>query len=312
MYNISMSQVVVVKYAGTSDNRFFDRDQYRVLLKAGFELLSGGGGYNRFLRRLFPAGVVGMKANCLTRFNPTSLPLVDALTDIIVDASGKDENDIIVWDRSNRELKSAGFKLNASSFGRRCFGTDTDGVGYDERQFYSFGKVNSLVTNILTRMVDHSVNLGLLKHHSIAGMSGAMKNMYGAVNNPNKYHGNNCSPYAADVNNLEPVREKHRLTIVDAVRVQFDNGPGFNAGSLADYGGVILSEDPVAADCVALEILQEIRKRNDRPDLKQTGRDVRYLAAGEKIGLGVSDISRIGLQVATVDDDGRIMAGRLF
>jgi len=311
LYNIYMSRVVVVKYTGIPENTFLERDQYRTILETGLELLSNGAGHGRLLKRLFPAGAVGMKTNCLARFNPTSLPLVDALTELLAANAGKDENDIIVWERSNRELKNAGFVLNASSFGRRCLGNDANGVGYDG-QFYSFGKVDSLVTRILTRMVEHSINLGLLKHHSIAGMSSALKNMYGAVNNPNKYHGNNCSPYAAHINNLAPIREKHRLTVVDAIRVQYDNGPGFNAGSMAYYNGVIFSEDPVAADRVALEILEHLRAANHQPPLAATGRDVKYLDVGQKIGLGISDLDRIDLQVAKVNAGGRITSGDLF
>jgi uncharacterized protein (DUF362 family) len=307
-----MSRVVVVKYTGNPDNKFLEREQYRIILETGFELLSNGNGYVRFLKRLFPKGAVGMKTNCLARWNPTSLPLVDTLTALLVANAGKDENDIVVWERSNRELKNAGFKLNASSFGRRCLGNDANGVGYDDSRFYSSGKVNSLVTRILTRMVDHSINLGLLKHHSIAGMSSAMKNMYGAVNNPNKYHGNNCSPYAADVNNLEPIRGKHRLTIVDAVRVQYDKGPGFNAGSMGYYNGVIFSEDPVAADAIALKILEKMRMDNGRPPLAETGRKVKYVAEGHKIGLGIGDIDKIDLRVANVNTAGRITSGELF
>ena len=115
-----MSRVVVIKYTGNPDNTFLEREQYRTIFEAGLELLSDGAGHARLLKRLFPKGAVGMKTNCLARWNPTSLPMVDALTELLVANAGKDENDIIVWERSNRELKNAGFQLNASSFGRRC------------------------------------------------------------------------------------------------------------------------------------------------------------------------------------------------
>ncbi len=312
MYNKYMSRVVVVKYTGNPDNKFLERGQYRIILEAGFGLLSNGNGYAQNIKRLFSGGTVGMKTNCLARFNPTSLPLVDALTELLVAHAGKDENDIVVWERSNRELKNAGFDLNAASFGRRCLGNDANGVGYDDSQFYSSGKVNSLVTRVLTRMIDHSINLGLLKHHSIAGMSSALKNMYGAVNNPNKYHADNCSPYAADVNNLEPIRGKHRLAIVDAVRVQYDKGPGFNAASMAYYNGVLFSEDPVAADSVALKILDKLRVDNGLPPLAKTGQEVKYLVEGQKTGLGVCDDDKIDLHVVRVDASGRITSGELF
>jgi hypothetical protein len=307
-----MSRVAVAIYTANPDNKFLDRDQYRLLLETALRLLASGNDYTVLMRRLFAGGAVGMKTNCLARLNATALRLIDPLSELLIKSAGTSENDIIVWERTNRELKNAGYTLNASSFGRRFLGTDTTGVGYDDGEIHSFGRVNSLVTSILTRMVNHHINLGVLKHHSIAGMSAGLKNMYGAINNPNKYHANNCSPYAAHVSMLAPIRDKHRLTIIDAVRVQYDNGPGFDGGRLAHYNGLIVSEDPVAADRISLEILERLRAANDRPPLNDTGRDVRYLAEGQRIGLGTNDLKQIDVQAARVDGDGRMTPGELF
>ena len=312
MYNIYMSRVVVVKYTGAAGDKFLERDQYRMLLDAAVKTLAGTDDFRAYLKGLFPKGAVGMKTNCLARFNPTLLPLVDALSELLMASAGVAENDIVVWERGNRELSNAGFKLNASSFGRRCLGTDTNGVGYDDSQFYSFGRVNSLVTSILTRLVDHSINLGVLKHHSIAGMSAGLKNMYGAVNNPNKYHANNCSPFAAEISGLEPIRTKHRLTIIDAIRVQCDKGPAFDAASMVAYNGLVVSQDPIAVDRIALEILQHLRELKGLPPLAKVGREVKYLTAGEQAGLGVNTRSQIDLQVRTVDANGVVSVGELF
>lgn len=307
-----MSRVVVAKYSANADGKFLESDQYRKLLEPALNILAGDGNGDALIRKLFPGGTVGMKANCLAAFNPTLLPLVDALSDILKKKAGYNANDLIVWERTSRELERAGFKLNASAFGRRCLGTDANGIGYDDSQFHSAGKASSLVTRVLTTMVDHSINLGVLKHHSIAGMSAGMKNMYGAVNNPNKYHGNNCSPFAADVNNLAPIREKHRLTIVDAVRVQYDKGPGFNSKSLDYYNGLVLSEDPVAADRVSLAIIEYLRMKNGLLSLAKTGRQVKYLAAAEKIGLGIATMDNIDLKIIVVNADGNVTGGELF
>lgn len=306
-----MSRVAVVKYSGNPDNKFLVREQYRQMLEPAFSLLAGDTDGD-YVKRRFPRGVVGMKTNCLAPFNPTLLPLVDAISDILKEKSGIEENNLIVWERTNRELKQAGFKLNASSFGRRCLGTDTNGLGYDDDQFFSSGKVNSLVTRILTDVVDHSINFGVLKHHSIAGMSAGLKNMYGAINNPNKYHGNNCSPFTADINNLEPIRSRHRLTIIDAVRVQYDKGPGYHSKAMGYYNGLVLSEDSVAADTVSLMILDHLRQRQGLARLAATGQRVKYLKAAEKIGLGINDMSKIDLQVAVVAADGTVSKGELF
>jgi uncharacterized protein (DUF362 family) len=152
----------------------------------------------------------------------------------------------------------------------------------------------------------------VLKDHSLAGLSGGFKNMYGAVHNPNKYHDNNCDPYAAHVSNLAPIREKTRLIIIDAVNVQYNGGPGYDSRYLENYGGVIIAKDPVAADTIALEILEKLRAKNNLPDLATAGRPVKYIKTAEALGLGVADRNKIDLIVLTADGDGQVSKGDLI
>lgn len=303
-----MSRVVVVRFGERRDA--LDKRQYHFLLEAGITLLAQYDPASAFLKSCFPGGTVGVKTNCLTRFNPTAQPLANALAEMLI-TIGISENNIIVWERTNRELDQAGFKLNASSFGRRCVGTDANGIGYDE-PFFTSGNVNSMVTRLLTQMADHSINLPVLKDHSLAGLSAGLKNMYGAIHNPNKYHANNCDPFAADINNLEPIRKKHRLTIIDAMRVQYDNGPGFDRESIHYYGGIIISADPVAADRIGLEILEYCRKKNGRLSLPEAKRPANYLKTAQTIGLGTADLDKIDLKVVVADSSGKYSAGELL
>ena len=306
-----MTKVVVARYSGDGPGTGLSRQAYGFLLTAGIRALSGEKEVKAAVRKYLPSGVIGMKTNCLTRtLNSTPTALTDALSDLLTQA-GFDKNDIIVWERTNRELKNAGYTLNAASFNGRCLGTDTNGVGYSSR-FYSSGEVSSLVSRILTDLVDHNVNLPVLKDHSLAGLSAGMKNMYGAIHNPNKYHDNNCDPFCAHVNNLAPIKKKNRLIILDAVRVQYNGGPGFVGEYLSYYNGVLLSDDPVAIDRVGLEILEHERKVNGLPPLEKVGRPVKYLDSGQEIGLGVADIQRIEIDVLLVDKDGGQTVGELL
>jgi uncharacterized protein (DUF362 family) len=305
-----MSKVVVVKNFGDQRNRPQTQSEYEMLLKAALRTLSGQKDLTAAIRRYLPGGTVGMKTNCLAhKLNSTPVALADALTAILVSVGFK-EKDVVVWERSNRELASAGYALNVSGAGKRCVGTDASVVGHSE-EFYSSGEVNSLVSRILTEIVDVNVNVPILKDHSVAGLSAGMKNMYGAINNPNKYHGNNCDPFCAHVNNLEPIKSKNRLTVLDAVRVQYSGGPGYSEDNLAYYNGLVISDDPVATDRIGLEILEHLRAINGQPTLERAGRPVRYLASADKLGLGVADIKQIELHVAMVDKSGRESAGDL-
>ncbi len=310
-YTKGMSQVVVVRCPAVGSDNRLSRRQYSRLLQAGFAALSGKGTVQSAIRRYLPSGVIGIKTNCMARrLNSTPTALVDAFAALLTD-NGFEENNLVVWERTSRELKEAGYTLNASSFGRRCLGTDANGVGYSSR-FFSSGPVNSLVSRILTDLVTYNVNLPVLKDHSIAGLSAGLKNMYGAVHNPNKYHADNCDPFCAHICNLEPIRTKTRLTILDAVRVQYNGGPGYVGDYVAYYHGIILSGDPVAADRIGLEILEHFRKINGLKPPSESGRPVKYLASAEKLGLGVADLEKIKLTVLYVDAAGRVSSGRLL
>jgi uncharacterized protein (DUF362 family) len=305
-----MSSVVVVKLAQSPDGNI-DSGAYRRLLEIGLAALDSAANLKSALAAVLSGGVVGFKTSCLARrFNSTPVALVDAFTGLLVD-HGFDANDLIVWERTSRELTDAGFVLNASSQGVRFLGTDANGIGY-AKEFSTSGEVSSLVSRIMTDMVQHSVNLPVLKDHSIAGLSAGMKNMYGAIHNPNKFHANCCDPYCAHVNNLEPIRQKHRLTILDAMRVQYDGGPGYMAQYMATFGALVISRDPVAADRVGLEILEKLRKDHGRQPLAQVEREVKYLKTATEIGLGESALERIDLKVFAVDELGQAVAGELF
>lgn len=306
-----MSKVVVVRTAAGMAGDTISRKDYGIMLRTGLGRLLSMPRNNINIRTLLPGKVMGMKTNCLAhKFNSTAISLTEALGDILVD-SGIEENNIIIWERQSRELEKAGYKLNASSFGRRCFGTDGNNAGYGS-DFYSFGKANSLVTRIMTDMVSSNINLPVLKDHSIAGLSGGLKNMFGAINNPNKYHADNCSPFAAHVSALEPIRTKNRLVILDAAKVQFHMGPGYDSRYVHKYGGIIMSDDPVAADRVSLEVLDHIRIANNMPTLKDAGRPVNYLAEAETIGLGTADMTRISIDAVLLDEQGNESKGELF
>ncbi|MFH1372757.1 MAG: DUF362 domain-containing protein [bacterium] len=306
-----MSQVVVVRYADPGGSEGISRQTCRTLLATGLQRLSGQSSVPAAVRKYLPSGVIGLKTNCLARqFNSTPVTLTDALVDLLVEA-GFSENDTVVWERTGRELAAAGYTLNAASRGRRCLGTDTRGVGYSA-DLYTSGEVGSLVSRILTDMVDFNINIPVLKDHSIAGLSAGLKNMYGAVHNPNKYHDNNCDPYCAHVNNLDPIRRKTRLTVLAAMQVQYQGGPGYVGDYMAPYGGLLFSDDPVAVDRMGLEVLEYLRKKHGRPSLANVKRPVKYLDTAQQLGLGVAELDDIEIRVVSVDSRGHQSEGKLL
>jgi hypothetical protein len=243
-------------------------------------------------RWFLPRDRVAIKVNCLGL--PTHHAIGGAVARAISAAGVRPENTII-WDRTDRELERAGYSLRKSGRGVRCFGTDSLGGGrggYDDTVATS-GEIGSLYSRIVTEQCDALVSAPVLKDHNLAGLSCALKNFYGAIHNPNKYHDNGCDPFVADVCAHSLVRERLRLAVCDATRPQFHGGPPARPQWQWPYGGILLSTDPVALDRVALEILRLKRADVGRPPLDAENRPAHYLESAAARGLGAVNLDEI-------------------
>lgn len=141
------------------------------------------------------------------------------------------------------------------------------------------------------------INIPLLKDHDGAGVSIALKNMYGVIHNPNKYHPNGRNPYIADVNELPEIRAKLRLHICDATTACFEGGPGFKPQFTWQQNALIISEDPVALDHAGWQLIERKRAEKGLKTLFAEGREPRYIAtaADAQHRLGTNDLRRIAL-----------------
>lgn len=237
---------------------------------------------------------VGIKVNTLGgRGLSTSVPLVDAICERLQGA-GIGAANIVVWDRDSTELERAGFHIRTGGNQVQCFGTDR--TGYED-DLSSFGSVGSRVSRILTRRCDVLINVPVLKDHDGAGVSIALKNMYGTIHNPNKYHPNGCDPYVADVNMLTEIRSRLRLTVCDATSACYEGGPSFKPEFTWRHNALIVSQDPVALDTIGWQIIERKRREKGLKTLEADNRAPRYIAtaADAEHRLGIDDPRRITL-----------------
>jgi uncharacterized protein (DUF362 family) len=242
-----------------------------------------------------PGETVGLKVNCLAgKGNATTKELVEAICERLQEAGIRD---IIIWDRLNADLESARYRIVERGSGVRCFGNDVSGY---ESELATFGSAGSLVSRILTRECDAVINLPVLKDHGIAGVTLALKSMFGAIHNPNKYHLNVGDPYVADVFMLPPIRQKVRLHICDAIKAQYEGGPSYMPQWTWPYHGLLVSRDPVALDQVGWQIIEKKRAEMGMKSLQELKREPTYIAtaADAKHRLGTNDPNRI--EVVTV------------
>ena len=239
---------------------------------------------------LFDASdTVGIKVNCLAgKSMSPRVELVEALVDLIAGV-GVDRRRIIVFERSDRELQRAGFTIRQQGPPYRCVGTNND---YDA-QPSSSGSIGSCFARVVSTTCTALVSFGVVKDHDLSGVSAGMKNWYGVIHNPNKYHDNGCDPYISDVARHPFIRGKLRLTVLDGVVAQCHGGPAYRHGATFELGKVAASTDPVAADLWALREIEAERARRGMSTLEAAGRPARFLATAAKAGLGVADPEKL-------------------
>jgi len=263
------------------------------MYKRGFELLQEERNGKAALLSIFqPDDRVGIKINTIGGRAISTRPEVSLALAEWFNANGLGGSNLLVWDRTNRELREAGYRLASERSGVRVFGTDADGVGY-EKDLASHLNIGSLFSKIQTAFATATVSLAILKDHGLAGVTAGMKNYFGAIHNPNKYHDTHCDPFVAELFDTPAVRSKHRLTILDCLTVQYHKGPSFHPQWAEKYQGLILSRDPVAADRVGWSLIERLRAAKGLPSLKEEGREPTYLATAERMGLGRADLREI-------------------
>ena len=107
-------------------------------------------------------------------------------------------------------------------------------------------KVHELILNS-----DVFINVPVLKHHSSAKLTIAMKNLMGIVWDRRFWHRNDLHQCIADF----ATWRKPDLNIIDAYRVMTRNGPrGVSEADIVIKKSLILSTDMVAADAAAAKI----------------------------------------------------------
>lgn len=240
-----------------------------------------------------PNDTIGIKVNCISPIVRSHPQLAHAVADSLVMA-GIPPDQVIIWDREDRELTMAGYALNFDGPGVKCYGTKPR-VGYAKELTVS-GSVGSRMSNILSRQCTATVNVPVLKDHNIAGLSMSLKNYFGVIENPNKFHGNNCDPYVADLYMSPHIKDKNKLIICDAIDILFEGGPtDCRPDCIWNYNGLIVGTDPVAVDQIALLLLEERRNIAGLPPLQAVGRMPKYIttAADPEHRLGVKDPEKI-------------------
>ena len=262
-------RVVVVKVKGN----FTD-----ALMKGFSSLCSSPGDC---LKKYFKGKFASLKVNTLSgKMVSTTPELSYSMGQIVLNHLG---DEVIIWDRSEREMKHAGYRIKRRGT-MKVIATDSPRVGYSQNLIVK-GNIGSLFSRI-QMAADVSVSIAVLKDHDIAGVTLAMKNYYGAIHNPNKYHDNGCNPFIPELFSCEPIVSRHILSIIDVTKAQFHRGPAYHSRWYTRPGYIIMGQDPVAVDHFGWKFIEKLRQKAGLPPLKEENREPVWLYTAEKMGLG--------------------------
>jgi len=262
------------------------------MLNTAMLRLTGTSTPDRAWKTLFnPDDVVGIKVNALGGRQIATRPGVVHAVVAGLTSAGIPEENIIIWDRLSGELEKAGYTINTSNRGVQCFGTDK---GYD-RELEIIGSIGSCFSSIVSSRCTALINIPVLKDHDLSGVSLSLKNFYGAIHNPNKYHDNYCDPYIADLNTHPYIKDKLRLIVCDALTMQYQGGPAYKPQWSRTYSTLLLSRDPVALDRIATILIDDERKERGLPTLKDAAREPIHITSAARKGLGRDDLNSIEL-----------------
>jgi hypothetical protein len=242
------------------------------MLDAALVELTGIGDAMAAWRALFDPGErVALKVNTISRYT-TSPVVAYAVAQRLQDA-GLPAEQIMLFDRTDWELRDRGFALNPDGPGVRCRGA----VGWESPADVA-GSTQRLHDVVLS--CDALINIPALKEHGTSGFTSAMKNHYGTVSDPGRLHGNQCDPYIPALNALPVIRDKTRLIVGDFIRIC-----PYDWNRMSVENKIAMSFDPVAHDTVARQVLVNRRAADGQPAGYIEGRS-HYIDTAVERGLG--------------------------
>jgi uncharacterized protein (DUF362 family) len=283
MPGLFRGKVVEVYHPGCLNAGKYQAEPVQQMMRAGISELTGAGGWVESWR-LFaqPGDVVGIKVNPVGTPDIISAP--EVLRQIIagLNAAGLKNRDIVVYDRYGDQFVKAGFP-DWLPEGVRWMSAakDFDLVqhaieGYDPDHYmdmavtlHGFDATNltarrSYAARFITREVNKLINLCVLKDHGAAGVTLSLKNLsHGLVNNVNRSHStpgiNVVGAFIPSVVSMPAIRNKAVLHILDAVKGQYQGGPGARPQFMWEPRTLYFATDPVALDHVGWRVIDEKR-----------------------------------------------------
>jgi uncharacterized protein (DUF362 family) len=272
-----------------------------------------------------PKDIVGIKLNCSGAPNIRSAPeVVAAIVDNLI-AVGVPATSIYLYERFPDQLSSVhydryvpgGVNITAIEMSRGSI------LGYDpktyvEVDFFGEDDTRSNMIRLVTERFTKIINVPNIKDHQAAGVTGCLKNIaYGNFSNVARSHQNaktNTLTFIGTLANVEPLRSKTVLQVMDGLRGVWHGGPFSTIPKFRFYPKeIIFGTDPVAIDRILIDIIDAKRKaegaisvwdrspqyvakgHNEDPNVNHFIREPGHIEYASGKGLGIYDKSKIAV-----------------
>ncbi len=302
------SRVIHMHAPGVLDlqARHTDYQKTKMMVQTGICYLTGELDVEAAWQRLVgPQDSVGIKINCLggaQMYNNTVL--LQVIKEQLM-AVGVKPGNIIVFDRYGGHLQGTGFTIGQQEDGTWVRATDGAGPGYDSavtQQFPAHGKSTTeaaACSKIVTQQITKMINVPILKNHGGAGITLALKNIaFGIFRHTGSAHDNHCDPYIPYMCRHPLIRQKTVLHILDALKGQYEGGPGGQPQFQWAQQSLLMSQDPVALDFLGAQLLNQARQEHGKSLISNNHMSHIFTAA--QLGVGTSDPAQIDVIQQTI------------
>lgn len=281
-----------------------DRARAERLFRKALLEYAGKPSIREAVRSLFPGfrenARVSIKVNTASWELPTHRVVADAIASCLVEGGVKPDA-IAIWERSEETMKGGGFTPGHAPGAVKVIATDTPGYGYDESRIETVNGVRVPLTTILTRHSDYMINLSVMKHHFIAGVTGALKNLYGCIpllDRPLligpcgliRFHLDGGARCIAELNDIVSRTVPTILYVCDALMGSYSKGPWGPPQWVQNE--IVLSNDPVALDTISLYRIAKRRRSLGMPPVIGNAGHVRTAAL---MGLGTNNMNNMDI-----------------
>ena len=251
----------------------------------------------------------------------THRDVVNAIASGLV-AAGHPRANIIVWDRSLGGIKEAGYDSAVEGYQLRSI---TPTTGYDPKAMFTAPFAGKLVwgdldfrtdqgmvpllssreqtsdeshfARIVSSEVTKIINIPVMSDSFSNGLAGCLYNVtIPNIDNWRRFNAGFGVTSIAELYSNPLIGKKVVLNLMDGLIAQYAGGPESQPNYAVHHATLLASRDPVAIDTIALQRIEEWRKKASFPPI---GKHAAHIMVAGQIGLGNADPANI--EVRNVD-----------